>query len=144
MGGDRFVRWQNNAMAQLSTALALLVGLSVGGLGFLFALVRDQYFVARGFYALLFLLALVAFFVASVSGVAAVITRLLDFRLTAQKIRTSVAAEKSLKYFGSDAADYGKATWRLIWTLCISFFIAVLLSSIVLSNVYLGRIVDAI
>lgn len=139
---ERYVRWQGHTMGQLSTALSLLSGLSVAGLGFLFSLLREKNFLPTGCYALLFLIALAGFLVASASGVAAVITRLIDFRLTAQKVRQK-EIEEPLTFFGTDASGYGKATWRLFWVLVISFSVAVLFASVVISHVYLKGIFDA-
>lgn len=140
---ERFVRWQGNTMAQFATALSLLSGLSIAGLGFLFSLLREKTFSPSGCYAALFLLALGTFFIASISGIAAVITRLIDFRLTAKKVRQR-EIEEPLTFFGTDASGYGKATWRLFWALVVSFSVAVVLSSVVILHVYLKGVIDAI
>lgn len=142
MNQDRFVRWQAQTMAQLSTALSLMSGLSVAGLAFLFSLLREKDFSPVGWYATLFLIALAAFLVASATGIAAVITRLIDFRLTASKVRNG-AVEEPLTLFGTDASGYGKATWRLFWALIISFSVAVLLAAVVIASVYLRGIINA-
>lgn len=130
-------------MAQLSTALSLLSGLAAAGLGFLFSLSREKDFNPSGCYAVLFLIALAGFFIASATGIAAVITRLIDFRHTAQKVRNG-SVEEPLTLFGTDASGYGKATWRLFWALVISFSIAVLLAAVVISHVYLKGIIAAV
>lgn len=140
---ERFVRWQSHTMAQLSSVLSLLSGLSVAGLGFLFSLLREKDFLPAGGYALLFLIALAAFFVASATGIAAVIARLIDFRLTARKVRQG-DIEEPLTFFGTDASGYGKATWRLFWVLVVSFSVAVLLASVVISHIYLEGIFNAV
>lgn len=124
-------------MAQLLTSLALLSGLLIGGLGFLFTLLRDKDFAPICIYAFSFLAGLVAFFIASAAGVAAFITRLLDFRLTAQKVRRGGNDIEPLTVFCSDASAYGKAAWRFFWILCISFLVAVLLTAVSLTKVYL-------
>ncbi|ENC9782875.1 hypothetical protein L4Z64_000942 [Pseudomonas aeruginosa] len=142
MSNERFVRWQGQTISQLSTALALFSGLSVGGLGFLFSLLRDASFKPTGILALLFLLAILSLLVASTSGSAAVVTRLLDFRLTAQKLRKT--NNEPLTLFGTDASWYGKATWILFWILLVSFTIGILLSSAVIVTFYLARMFCAI
>ena len=139
----RFIRWQGRTIKQLSTALALISGLAVGGLGLTLSLVREEDFQPAGRDAAIFLVGVVAFLIASAAGIGAVVTRLLDFRLTARKVRTGAVAEP-LTLFGTDATCYGKATWRLFWTLLVSFVVAVMATVIVLSRLYLGRIVDAI
>lgn len=137
MTNERFVRWQSQTMAQLSTALSLLSGLAVAGLGFLFSLLREQGFAPTGYYALFYLATLAAFFVASLAGITAVITRLLDFRLTARKVRNG-STDEPLTMFGTTASGYGKATWRLFWALVVSFTVGVLAGAAAISHVYLG------
>jgi hypothetical protein len=139
---DRFIRWQGQTLSQLSTALSLFSGLSVAGLGFLFSLARESSFKPSGIFAVLFLIALLSFLISSLAGSAAVITRLLDFRLTAQKTRKTT--EEPLTFFGTDSSGYGRATWRLFWTLTIFFSIGVMLSSIAVGYVYLCSIFRAI
>ncbi|MGV2459727.1 UNVERIFIED_CONTAM: hypothetical protein QO022_14430 [Pseudomonas aeruginosa] len=142
MGNERFVRWQEQTISQLSTALALFSGLSVGALGFLFSLLQDTSFKPTGILALLFCIAFLSLLVASISGSAAVVTRLLDFRLTAQKLRKT--NNDPLTLFGTDASRYGKATWILFWVLLVSFTIGILLSSVVIGVFYLASIFCAI
>jgi hypothetical protein len=140
---DRLVRWQGNTIAQLSAALSLFSGLSIAALGFLFSLLRDPRFAPRGADAVVFLVALLGFFVSTVAGVAAVITRLLDFRLTARKVRES-KTEEPHTFFGTDASGYGRATWGLFWVLVIAFAVGVVGAVIVLSREYLGPVVHSI
>jgi hypothetical protein len=129
-------------MAQLSTALSVLSGLSLAGLGFLFSLLREASFKPTGCVAIVYLLAVAAFFVASVAGVAAVITRLLDFRLTASKVRGS-DSEEPLTMFGTTASGYGKATWRLFWVLVAFLLVGVVSAAGSISVVYLGGVLRA-
>lgn len=142
MTSERFIRWQTQTISQLSTALAVFSGLSVAGLGFLFSLLRDSKFTPTGIMALLFLFAILSLLTASLSGSAALVTRLLDFRLTAKKVRNT--GDEPLTFFGTDSSGYGRATWRLFWTLIISFCVGVLLSSIVIGNIYFDKIFCAI
>ena len=97
-----------------------------------------------GINAVLFLVAIGAFFVAAVAGIAAFVTRLLDFRLTARKTKSGDTVAEPLTMFGAEASAFGRLTWFLFWILLIAMAIAVICSAIVLSCTYLGRIVDAI
>ncbi|HHM7086024.1 hypothetical protein ACP0I7_29685 [Pseudomonas aeruginosa] len=139
---ERFVRWQSHTMAQMSVVLALLGTLSLGGLGLCFSLLQQSTFKPVGCYAIAFLLALLCLFVASLASITATVTRLLDFRLTAQKIR-SREQEEPLTYFGTDANGYGKATWRLFWFTVVSLCIAVVFLSIVVVKIYLSGLLNA-
>ncbi len=115
----------------------------MGGLGLTLSLVREKDFSPVGWIAAVFVVGLFAFVSASAAGIGAVVTRLLDFRLTARKTRAGVVGEP-LTLFGTDATAYGRATWRLFWTLVASFSVGVMALVIVLSRLYLGRIVEAI
>ena len=142
LSNKRFVRWQKNTMAQFSTALSLFSALSAAALGFLMSLLLEKIFAPLGSNATLYIVALLAYLISSIVGVGAIITRLLDFRLTAQKVRNG-KVEEPLTYFGTDASDYGKATWRLFWILVISFSVAVIVTFIFVLNYYLKSIVGA-
>lgn len=143
MSNDRFIRWQGQTMAQLSIALSVISGLSIAGLGFSLSLLRQDDFNPSGVYAVLFLVALATSFIASAAGIAALITRLMDFRLTARKVRAG-SADEPLTLFGTDASNYGRATWRLFWAMVVCFALSVLCATIVTAGVYLRRIIDAI
>lgn len=138
----RFIRWQGHTMAQMSVVLALLSGLSLGGLGLCFSLLQQPSFKPSGGYAAIFLLTLLALLVAVLSSITATVTRLLDFRLTAQKVRSG-EQDEPLTDFGTDATGYGKATWRLFWCTAVLLCIAVVLLSIVVAKVYLGGMFNA-
>jgi hypothetical protein len=142
MSSERFVRWQTQTIAQLSGAFSLFAALSIGGLGFTFSLLGRENFVPVGCYAVAFLLSMVCFFVASACSVAATVTRLLDFRLTAQKVRNDDGFEP-ITFFGTDANGYGRATWRLFWVMLATFSIGVLLLGAVIANAYLCGFINA-
>lgn len=137
------MRWQGQTIKQLSTAFTVVSGLSLGGLGLCLSLLQKDTFSPKGCYAISFLVAIGCFILASAFSIGAIITRLLDFRLTAQKVRKG-EIEEPLTYFGSDANDYSKATWRLFWLMVVCFSTAVAGTVIVIVHVYLGRIIDAV
>ena len=129
-------------MAQLSLVLSLFSGIALGGLGLCFALLQQHAFNPTGRYAVSFLAAFGALFIASLTSIAASVTRLLDFRLTAQKVRRG-EVEEPLTVFGANSSGYGKATWRLFWFTLVLLSFAVLLLAIVLAHVYLGDLFNA-
>lgn len=137
---QRFVRWQGQAMSQLSVVLALLSGLALGGLALSFTLLQQSSFQPKGWYAACFLGALLSLFVTGVTSAAATFTRLLDFRLTARKVRLG-DVDEPLTHFGTDASSYGRATWRLLWVASISLAVAIALLTVSLANAYLGRLI---
>src|SRR3990172_8504257 len=142
MAETRYVRWQGLAIAQLSFAINLFLGLSVGSLGFVVSLLREGTFTPSPCYTVVFLSASVLLCFATVCGVGAVVTRLLDFRLTAGKIRrtqTGGYSETTVEVY-SDTEALGNATWRLFWSLagCFSLGVAGLVVSVF--SVYGGRL----
>jgi hypothetical protein len=141
MNDDRFVRWQGQTIAQLSTSLSVLSVLSLGGLGLCATLAQKQDFHASGKLGYLFVISIGAFFAASASSLAAMITRLLDFRLTAKKLRLN-ATQEPLTMFGSEANAYGRATWRLFWSTVVCLIAAIACCSIVIGRLYLLRFIS--
>lgn len=83
MASDRFIRWQGYAIAQLTFAVNLFLGLAVGSFAFAITLVRDDSFRIAGFYRVIFLVSFLALAISIVVSCVAVVSRLLDFRFTA-------------------------------------------------------------
>jgi len=121
MNDNRYNRWQGLAIAQLSVAVALISGFSVAGLGAGLSLIQKHSFVLSGWWKLAFALSQLFFVIAAFLSCAAVITRLLDFRLTARSVRKQYNPEYKgpLTIFGCGSKSYGRATWRLFWLSCI-------------------------
>jgi hypothetical protein len=69
---------------------------------------------------LVFAGSLLTLLLAAFLACAAVITRLLDFRLTARVVRKKQypAYDKPLTIFGLGSDRYGRITWGLFWTAC--------------------------
>ncbi len=144
MADDRYNRWQGLGIAQLSVAVALVSGLSVAGLGVGVTLLQREEFThllsARFRYA--FGAALLLLFVAAFLSVGAVITRLLDFKLTARKVRKDriPGYDKSLTIccFGPDA--YGRLTWCFFGVSCLLFGGGAVLLALSIGAAYADRL----
>ena len=137
MANERFVRWQGLAISQLSIAVALLSGLSTAGLGAGVALLQWDEFMLSSCFKVAFAVSMLLFISAAFCSCGAVITRLLDFRLTARKVNGS---SKSLKIFRRDSDEYGEATWRLFWASCVSFIVGSTLFVASVGSVYAHRL----
>jgi hypothetical protein len=89
---DRYPRWQIIVINQLGYSLNLVLTLSVAALAYWFQLLRDTDFspgpTAKGW----MLVAFVALGLGALSGIACVLTRLRDFRGTAQRARNNPEA----------------------------------------------------
>lgn len=129
MSDNRYNRWQGLAIAQLTVAVALISGLSVAGLGAGLSLLQNEKFVVCGWWKCAFALSQVLFIIAAFLSCAAVITRLLDFRLTARELRRQQRPnyDRPLTIFGCDSEGYGRATWRLFWPSCVSLVLGTIL-----------------
>jgi len=129
MSDNRYNRWQGLAIAQLTVAVALISGLSVAGLGAGLSLIQNENFVLNGWWKCAFALSQAFFIIAAFLSCAAVITRLLDFRLTARSVRKQQNPnyDKPLTIFGYDSEKYGRATWLFFWPSCISLTLGAVL-----------------
>ena len=124
MADERYNRWQGLAIGQLSVALALISATSIAGLGAGLSLLKDQEFMLpAGCWRYVFGVSQLLLVAAIFFSTAAVITRTLDFRLTARKVRNDKdpSYDKSLVMFGGDKDAYGRWTWRCFWLSCIFF-----------------------
>lgn len=141
MADDRYNRWQGLGIAQLSVAVALISGLSVAGLGLGLVLLQNKEFLLSAPFKCTFAASLLLLFVAAFLSCGAVITRLLDFRLTARKVRkdTKPDYDKPLTIFWLGPDAYGRATWGLFWLSCISFTLGVVLLVVSIGATYADR-----
>lgn len=87
MADERYSRWQSMATGQLSVAVALVSGLAVAGLGGGLSLLQDGAFKLLGGFRYAFIGSILLLMFGALASCGAVITRTLDFRLTARKIR---------------------------------------------------------
>jgi hypothetical protein len=138
MSDDRYNRWQGLAIAQLSVAIALLSSLSVAGLGVGLVLVRDKEFMQGLQLKCAFAGSMALLFLAAFCSCSSVITRTLDFRLTARKVRKArkPAYSRSLTICGLGPEAFGRLSWGLFWLSCLSFTIGSVLLIIAVSTRY--------
>lgn len=135
---DRYIRWQGLSITQLSVAVSLISALSVAAIGFGASTLTRGPSASAG----LLLVSMLLLGVAVLCSCAAVVARLLDFRLTARKVRKDMKPdyEKPLKIFWCNKDEYGKATWRLFWVGQVTFLIGVSALAIFYGQVVLGRV----
>lgn len=134
----RFIRWQTQTIAQLSFAINLFAGLSVAALGFGVSFLREQSFSPNRCYAVAYLASLALLGISTLCGIAATVTRLLDFRATARtvRLRQTDASTAGIAFAGDEAKVLGKATWRLFWALLVTFLLGVSALTLALFSVY--------
>ena len=142
MADDRYNRWQGLANAQLSVAVALMSGLSVAGLGAGLSLLRQTNLLLSAPFNICFAVSLFLLIITVFLSCGSVITRTLDFRLTARKVRLDIKSDynKPLKIFWLGREGYGRATWGLFWCSCFTFTAGVVLLVISISAAYADRL----
>ncbi len=114
--GEKFIRWQGYSMGQLTFVLNMFFGLSVGALAFSFSLLKDKEFTLSSCPKLSFQIGLVSLCISVFVSCAAVISRLFDFRYTAQKVRADEKEEiEESSIFKYKSSLFGRLTWRLFW-----------------------------
>lgn len=135
---ERYARWRLQTIAQLSFAINLFAGLSVAGLGFAVAYLREPLFTPTPCYAVLYLASLSSLGISALCAVAATVTRLLDFRATARKVRLrqTNANPDYIAAAGDPTMGLGKATWRLFWILLATFVLGIAGVTVSLFSVY--------
>lgn len=141
MADDRYNRWQGLAIAQLSVAIALISGLSVAGLGIGVSLLQNDKFMPSSTLKCAFAWSMFLLLLAALLSCAAVITRLLDFRLTARKVRKdkNPEYEKPLILFQLGPDAYGRLTWGLFWLSSSFFLLGVILLVVFIAGAYAHR-----
>lgn len=129
MVNHRYNRWQGLAIAQLSVAVALISGLSVSALALGMSLLQNTEFAPPGSFRVFFAWSFPLLLLAAVSSSGAVISRLLDFRLTARKVRKIQNPKycRSLTLFWLGPDKYSRLTWFLFWLGCLAFLAGITL-----------------
>lgn len=147
VNNEKYIRWQNYTINQLTFAINLFLGLSTGSLALGVMLLRDNAFSLNGCSKLSFSLGLIALCISFIFGCIAVITRLMDFRFTAKKVRfddksddkkdkISEEYRRKSEEYKRKAAILGQWTWRLFWVEIITFMFGWIVLFIVLLFAY--------
>lgn len=142
MTAARYNRWQGLAIAQFSVAVALTTAFSAAALGVGLSLLQSKEFPLSPSLHLWFTASLLLLLCAVFLSCGAVVTRTLDFRLTARKVRSDASASQplALTIFGVDSNGYGRATWRLFWGSLGALFGGVVLLVVCIGNAYAPRL----
>lgn len=111
---ERYVRWQNYRINQLTFSSNLFLGFAIASLAYVVNL-KVMNTVGLNHADLLF--AIYWWSGSAVTGSIATLSRLLDFRCTARKIKDSSASDKR------KAQLLGKVTWGLFWVQVIAYLV---------------------
>jgi hypothetical protein len=129
LADTRYNRWQGLAINQLSVAVALISGLSVSGLALALSLLQNKEFVPAGIFRSLFAYSFPTLFLAALLSSAVILSRALDFRLTARRVRKSQVPDyaKPLTIFWLGPEAFGTITWGCFWFACVALLLGVLI-----------------
>jgi hypothetical protein len=124
---ERLARWDKYRIEQLTFALNLFLGLSVGALAYGVALVREDGFALPPRPKKLLFIGLIALAVSTLTGCIAVVSRWLDFKYTAKKLRADGRNEttNSKRYRGLNKF-FGTLTKVLFAVELLGFLIGLL------------------
>jgi hypothetical protein len=124
---ERYIRWQKYQIEQMTFALNLFLGLSVGALAYGVSLVKENGFSLPPCHRIFLLIGLGALAFSTVIGCIAVVSRLFDFRNTARKIRADKIDEPDeAAIFKDRYRFFGKLTWVLFWLELGSFLVGLM------------------
>ncbi len=115
---------------------------AIRGLAFGFSLLQNKEFVPYGAFKVMFACSFPLLLLAAVFSSSAVVLRLLDFRLTARKVRKDKkpSYSRSLKMFWLGPEAYGRITWFLFWLSCVAFLLGVVLLFTSIGATYADRL----
>ena len=105
-------------MAQFTVVIGVFAALSGAGLGIGIELLRDVNFMQALVCRQYFFIALVFFTASLLFCTLCVMSRLLDFRLTAQKVKDGFNSKR----FGLNKDAFSSLSWGLFWLAFISLF----------------------
>ncbi len=139
---EKVSKWDEIRRSQLGVALTLIFGLASGGLAFCSSLLTAEKppFTAIG--AGYFRTAFILFVITVGVSVAATITRLTDFRLTALKLRSELRESCAcyIKLLGTATRFLGHATWILFYAQIILFACSVYYLAMFLWHTFHARL----
>ncbi len=124
MGDGTYSKWQELRIAQLSTSIALFLTYSVAALGFsVNLLVQPGYAISNCIARTSFGLGILLGLLSVALGVTACVTRLKDFRLTAQIVRqrSKPNPDDSVEELRLQSKRLGEWTWRLFYSQIVTF-----------------------
>lgn len=132
-------------MAQMAVALGLFTALSAGALGVSLTLLQSDQFTSRLQLKGTFVAATAMLLACLVFSVVAVVTRVLDYRLTARTVRERQTGvpQSSERHLGLTSAQYGRLTWFCFWCALLLLFLSGTLLVAAISSVYVLPLICA-
>lgn len=123
------IRWQGRTIVQFGYALNLVLGLAIAGIGYETTLILNKELNRAGWQNCLLTISILALILSVGVALWCVVTRLRNFRITAEIARKREDGETDidLQPLRTKSNNLGEFTWTLFWWQIWSFAIGVLL-----------------
>ncbi len=137
-----FVRWQSIAIAQITYAVHVILGLSVAALAFQITILLNNQFAPVSWQKCAFSVSLLALLVSAALGIWCVINRLRDFRATAKVARMREEGKPNAEMDPLRALykKLGERTWGIFWWQIGTFAAGILLMVFAISGSVSGKL----
>jgi len=122
-------RWQGRTIEQFGYALNLVLGLTIAGIGYVTTIILNKEMERADWQNCLLAISLLALVLSVAVALWCIVTRLRNFRITAEIARKRENGESDIKLqpLRTESSDFGEFTWILFWWQIWSFAIGVLL-----------------
>ena len=126
---EKFIRWQDITIAQLSYAINLILAFSVAAIGFGVSLLLNNDFEPESWQSCFFSMSLLLLLASGAFGIWCTINRLRDFRATAKttNLKRKEGNETELANLRSLTKRLGEKTWGIFWWQIGTFSAGILL-----------------
>ncbi|MDR8394294.1 hypothetical protein NC796_24310 [Aliifodinibius sp. S!AR15-10] len=113
---EKFKRWQEKSLKQLTYTINLFLGFSIAILGFEFSLLFKNSFSPICFEKFAFSASIFALIASAILGSVCVVNRLIDFRITAQITRKKDKNNSDgIDDLRNKSNKLGNRTWAIFW-----------------------------
>lgn len=136
----RYIRWQGLSIAQFTVAIGLLSAWSAGAVVYGISVLRGPDLTHHAYFRGWLMGSIVVLLLSSALSFLAVVSRTLDFKLTARKVRKTVLEKRGRQYAGPlvflwlSSDDYGRITWFLFTGSALLFAAGILILSIAIGS----------
>lgn len=123
------IRWQGRTIEQFGYALNLVLGLAVAGIGYETTVILNKVMERAGWQNCLLTISFLALVLSVGVALWCIVTRLRNFRLTAEiaRKREDGEANVNLQPLRTKSNDFDEFTWTLFWWQIWSFALGVIL-----------------
>jgi|SRR5690554_1422889 len=123
---DRFIRWHSSLRNQVSFSNNLLLSISIGIIGYVFNLMLNDSIILKSSNKCWIEIGLIITLLSIIFGVLTNLTRIVDFRLTLEKIKKELKQETDIAKVKALSKTFGNITWFLFYCQIGTFFLGII------------------